>query len=97
MLQLIDRSSIAPKGIFEDIMISIDSWKYPTDFLVLQPKNKFNGYPLILQIPLLSTIDAYFSCRVGNMTIKNGPLSKKLVFYPPAQPSIEHDLLFWLK
>lgn len=31
-------------------MVSIDSWKYPTDLLVLQPKNKFNGYPFILAL-----------------------------------------------
>ena len=26
------------------------------------------------------------------MTIKNGHMSKQLVLYPPAQPSLEHDL-----
>jgi len=26
------------------------------------------------------------------MTIKNGPMSKQLVLYPPAQPLLEHDL-----
>ena len=31
------------------------------------------------------------------MTINNRHLSKKLVLYPPPQPSIEHDLLLWLE
>jgi len=31
------------------------------------------------------------------MTIKNGHLSKQLVMYPPAQPSLEHDLPLWLE
>ena len=31
--------------------ISINSYEYPTNFLVLQPENKINGYPLILGIP----------------------------------------------
>ena len=31
------------------------------------------------------------------MTIKNGFLSKQLVLYPPAQPSIDHDLPIWLE
>ena len=31
------------------------------------------------------------------MTIKDGHLSKKLVLYPPAQPSLEHDLPLWLE
>ena len=67
-------------------MVSINSWEYPTNFLVLQPKTKFNGYPLILERPWFATIDAYISCRAGNMTIKNGPLSKQLVLYLHAQP-----------
>lgn len=33
----------------------------------------------------------------GNMTIKNGYLSKKLVFHPPYQPSIQNDLPLWLE
>ena len=35
VLQLADRSTVAPEGIVEDVMVSIDSWEYPTDFLVL--------------------------------------------------------------
>ena len=31
------------------------------------------------------------------MTIKNGPLSKQLVLYPPTQLSIDHDLPIWLE
>jgi len=86
VLQLAHRSIVTPKGIVEDVMISIDCLKYPTDFLVLQLKTKFNGYPLILGRPWLATIDAYIGCRVGNMTIKDGHLSNRLVLYPPSQP-----------
>lgn len=56
-------STVAPKGVVEDVMVSIDSWEYLTDFLVLQPKTKFNGYPIILGSPWLATSDAYTSCR----------------------------------
>ena len=31
------------------------------------------------------------------MNIKNGPVSKKLVLYPLAQPSIDHDVPIWLE
>ena len=51
ILQLEDRSTVTPEGIVEDVMVTIDSWKYPPNFLVLQPKTKFNGYPLILGRP----------------------------------------------
>lgn len=76
----------------EDVMVSIVSWEYPANFLVLQPKAKLTRYPIIMGRPWLATADAYISCRDGNMTIKNGHMSKQLVFYPPAQPLLEHDL-----
>jgi hypothetical protein len=39
ILQFADRSTIKPKGMLEDIILSIDSWEYPTDVLVLQTKS----------------------------------------------------------
>lgn len=81
----------------DHVMVPIDSWEYPAYLLVIQPKVKLTGYPLILGRPWLATIDAYISYRVGNMTIKNGHISKQLVLYPHTQPSIEHDLPLWLE
>ena len=63
VLQLLDHSTVTPKGIVEDVMVSVDSWEYPTYFLVLQPKAKLIGYPLILGRPWLATTDAYISCK----------------------------------
>ena len=83
VLQLVDRSTVTLEGIIEDVMVTIYSWDYPTYFQVLQPKTKFNGYPLILGRPWLAIVDAYISCWARNMTIKNVPFSKKLVLYPP--------------
>lgn len=77
-------------------MVSSDSWKYPTNFLVLHPKIKFNGYPLTLGRPCLAIVNAYISCRAKNMTLKNRNLSTQLVLHPPTQPYIEHDLPIWL-
>jgi len=48
VLQLADRSTMAPEGVVEDVLVSIDSWEYLANFLVLQPKAELNGYPLIL-------------------------------------------------
>jgi len=64
------------EGIVEDVMVSIGSWEYLANFLVLQPKAKLIGYPLILGRPWLATTNAYISCRAGNITIKNKHMSK---------------------
>jgi len=77
-------------------MVSIASWEYPTNFIVLQTNSKLNVYPRILGRPWLVTINAYFSFRVGNMTITNGKSQKKLVLYPPSKPLIEEEILMWV-
>eukprot|EP00253_Pinus_taeda_P035930 PITA_35930 len=69
-------------------MVSVDSWECPTDFLIINPKTRLDGHPLILGRPWLATVDAYISSRQGNMTINKGPDVKNLVLYPPAQPSL---------
>jgi len=48
MLELENRSKVKPKWVLEDIVISLDSWEYPADFYVLQPKTNLGGNPLIL-------------------------------------------------
>ena len=61
ILELADRSTIRPEGILDDLIISVDSWEYPAEFLVLQPKSQLGGHPLILGRPLLATGDACIS------------------------------------
>ena len=51
VLELADRSTIKPEGILDDLVISVDSWEYPADFLVLQPKSQLGGHLLILGRP----------------------------------------------
>ena len=95
VLELVDRSMISPKEILEDVVISVDSWEYPVDFLVLYPKTKMGGHPLVLGRPWLATIDAYIGCRSGSMMISNGDLMKNLVLYPHSKPSVDHRSSLW--
>ena len=84
LLELADRSVVRPEGRLHDVMVSVDSWEYPVDFLIINPKNRLDGHPLILGRPWLATIDAYISCQQGNMTITRGSNIKNLALYPPA-------------
>eukprot|EP00253_Pinus_taeda_P016149 PITA_16149 len=84
MLELTDRSKIKLEGVLDDVIISLDSWEYPVDFIVLQPKNPVGGHPLILGLPWLATADAYIGCRFGDMYISHGDSRKKVTLYPPA-------------
>ena len=51
ILELADRSTIKPEGSLDNLVIFVDSWEYPADFLVLQPKSQLGGNPLILGRP----------------------------------------------
>ena len=51
ILELENRSTVKPVGKLEDVKISVDSWHYPIDFLVLQTQSSVGGHPLILGRP----------------------------------------------
>jgi hypothetical protein len=89
VLELVDRSTIKPEGVIDDLVISVDSWEYPTDFVMLQPKSSLGGHPLILGRPWLATADTFISCRSSSMTISDGYDTKKLTLYPHATPNVE--------
>eukprot|EP00253_Pinus_taeda_P017439 PITA_17439 len=96
ILELADRSKIKPEGVIEELVISIESWNYPADFVVLQTKTMLGGHPLILGRPWLATTDAFISYRSGSMTISNGQETKQLTLYPHATPMINNDHSIWV-
>eukprot|EP00253_Pinus_taeda_P003091 PITA_03091 len=89
LMQLSDQSIIKPYGVLEDISVSLDSWEYPVDFMILTPKHNLGGHPLILGRPWLATTDAFISCRSGDMYISDGNSTKKFNLYPPAKEITE--------
>ena len=38
VLELADHSRVKPVGILQDVIISLDYWEYPVDFLVVTSK-----------------------------------------------------------
>ena len=96
ILELVDRSTVRPEGILDDLVISVDSWEYRADFLVLQPKSQLGGHPLILGRPWLATIDAYISCRSRSMTISDDIETKILTLYPLSRPRLEIETPLWM-
>lgn len=91
MFELANRSTVIAKVTLEDIIVSVDSYEYLVDFLVINPRNQLDGHPLILGRSWLATADAYIRCQIGNMTIEKGTIVKNLILYPPAKPSLSID------
>lgn len=82
--------------MIEDTILYIDSCECPTDFMILQPKIKLGGYPLILGQSWLATKDALINYQSSNMVIYNGEQTNQLTLYPPAQPLLETEDPVWV-
>ena len=80
-LSLADRSVKFPKGIVEDVLVKVDKFYYPVDFVVLDTEPIENGpnhLPIILGRPFLSTANAIINCRNGVMQLTFGNMTLEL-------------------
>ena len=80
-LSLADRSVKIPKGIVEDVLVKIDKFYYPVDFVVLDTEpiaNEPNHVPIILGIPFMATSNAIINCRNGVMQLTFGNMTLEL-------------------
>jgi hypothetical protein len=96
MIKLADKSVISLAESLDDVTVSLASWEYPVDFLVIYSKSSSKpGHPVVLRHPWLATTDAFINCQSGEMTISNGTHSQKLVLFPPTQPT--QEIPIWLE
>jgi len=74
-----------PRGIVEDVLVQVDKFIYPVDFIVLdtQPVEPCNLIPVILGRPFLATSNALINYRnevmkisFRNMTLDVNPEKK---------------------
>ena len=80
-LSLADRSVKIPKGIVEDVLVKIDKFYYPIDFVVLDTEpiaSEPNHVPIILGRPFLATANAIINCRNGVMQLTFGNMTLEL-------------------
>ena len=79
-LSLVDKLVKFPRVIIEDVLIQIDNFYYPIDFMVLdneQRTSRLNHVPIILGQSFLAIANALFNCQsevmqltFGNITIE---------------------------
>lgn len=70
-LQLADRSLTHPRGIIEDVLIKVDKFIFPADFLILDMEEDKN-VPLILGRPFLATNRALIDVQKGELNLRLG-------------------------
>ena len=77
-LSLVDRSVKIPKGIVEDVLVKVDNFYYPVDFVVLDTEpiaESTHQVHIILGRPFLATADAIINCRNGVMQLTFGNMT----------------------
>ena len=70
-----------PKGIVEDVLVKIDKFYYPVDFVVLDTEpiaSEPNHVSIILGRPFLATANAIINCRNGVMQLTFGNMTLEL-------------------
>ena len=80
-LSFADRSVKIPKGIVEDVLMKVDKFYYPVDFVVLDTEPIASGpnhLPIILGRPFLATANAIINCRNGVMQLTFGNMALEL-------------------
>ncbi|XP_062102971.1 uncharacterized protein LOC133813960 [Humulus lupulus] len=68
-LQLVDRSLAHPRGIIEDVLVKVDKFIFPTDFIVLDMEEDAN-VPIILGKPFLATGQALIDVQKGELRLR---------------------------
>ncbi|XP_073275408.1 uncharacterized protein [Primulina huaijiensis] len=70
-LQLMDKSLIYPRGIVEDMLIKVDKFIFPADFVILDMEED-QETPLIFGRPFLATGKALIGVHKGELTLRVG-------------------------
>ncbi|XP_073120537.1 uncharacterized protein [Henckelia pumila] len=70
-LQLSDRSIKYPRGIIEDVLVKVDKFIFPVDFVVLDIEEDLD-IPFILGRPFLATEKALIDVQKGKLLLRVG-------------------------
>ena len=70
-----------PKGIVEDVLVKVDNFYYPVDFVVLDTEpmvESTHQVPIILGRPFLAIANAIINCQNGVMQLTFGNMTLEL-------------------
>ena len=67
-----------PKGIVEDVLVKVDNFYYPVDFVVLDTEPMASQVPIILGRPFLATTNAIINYWNGVMQLTFGNMTLDL-------------------
>ena len=95
-LQFIDISVIVPRRLIEDVLVKVDEFYFPVDFIVLDMESTCNPTQIriILSHPFLATANTCINCRTSVMDISFGNKKIKLNIFNTSQGPSKGDDCF---
>ena len=70
-LQMANRSMVKPKGVLEDVLVTVGKFVFPVDFIILDMEED-SQVPLLLGRPFLATGAALIDMQKGVLTLRVG-------------------------
>ncbi|XP_022863492.1 uncharacterized protein LOC111383608 [Olea europaea var. sylvestris] len=89
-LQLADRSLTYPRGIIEDVLVKVDKFIFPVDFVVLDMEED-QEIPLIFGRPFLATGRALIDVQGGHLTLRVNEEEVRFNIYQAMKYSDDND------
>ena len=92
-LQLADRSLKPPRGVIEDVLVKVDKFIFPADFIVLDMEED-NEIPIILGRPFLATGRAMIDVQMGELKLRVQEDEVKFNVFEAMRHPTESDTCF---
>ena len=96
ILQLADRSLKHPKGVIEYILVKVDKFIFPTDFIVLDIEED-REIPIILGKPFLATRRAMINVQRGELKLRVQNDEVKFSVFNVVRHPTESDACFMIE
>ena len=95
-LQLADRSLKHPRGIIEDVLVKVDKFIFPADFIVLDMEED-KEIPIILGRPFLATGRAMIDVQRGELKLRVQEEEVKFNVFEAVRHPAESDTCFMVE
>ncbi|XP_061362006.1 uncharacterized protein LOC133305782 [Gastrolobium bilobum] len=94
-LQLADRSLRRPNGVIEDVLVKVDKFIFPVDFIVLDMEEE-SEIPLLLGRPFLATTRATIDVEQGKLELRMNDETITINVFDAMKNSSDHSDCFRL-
>ena len=92
-LQLIDRSLKHPRGVIEDVLVKVEKFIFPADFILLDMEED-KEIPIILGRPFLATGKAMIDVQRGELKLRVQEDEVKFNVFEVVRHPVESDTCF---